>query len=234
MKKYFYLFLLTASLSVSAQNAQDIIDSLKKELQTNPDAKKTATIYSDLTWYYSNVSLDSALVYGGKAIQESRKLGDSTLIAQVYSDVGAVYFRKGDYQNSKKNYLTAYKIRKSRKDFAGLNKINANLATIYSKEGQKELALKSYLESIDYFEKTGNLEAVSLTKANVGYLFNEMRNYPKAMSYLKDAIAYQEKNDYKTGLCTSYLTLGNVYLRVKDTINALKSYNNCIKFSKQT
>jgi signal transduction histidine kinase len=234
MKKHFLLFLIIASYSASAQNAQDIIETLKKELKANPDAKKTATIYSDLTWYYSTVSIDSALSYGKKAIIESIKLGDSTLIAQVYSDVGAVYFRKGDYQNSKRNYLNAYKIRKNRKDFAGVNKINANLATIYNKEGQRNLALKSYLESIDYFEKTGNLDAVSLTKANVGYLFNEMRNYPKAMTYLKDAIAYQEKNNYKIGLCTSYLTLGNVYLRVKDTVNALKSYENCIKFSKQT
>ena len=104
MKKYFFFLIIIVSLSASAQNAQDIIDNLKKELKGNPDAKKTATIYSDLTWYYSTVSIDSALVYGNKAIEESRKLGDSTLIAQVFSDVGAVYFRKGDFQNSKENY----------------------------------------------------------------------------------------------------------------------------------
>lgn len=235
MKKYFYFFvLLTISLSAPAQNAQDIIDTLKKDLKTNPDAKKTATIYSDLTWYYSTVSIDSALHYGKKAVVESIKLGDSTLIAQVYSDVGAAYFRKGDYQNSKLNYLNAYKIRKAKNDFAGMAKVKANLANIYNKEGNKKLALKTYLESIDYFEKIGNFEAASYTKANVGYLFHETRNYPKAMRYLNEAIAYQEKNNLESGLCTSYLTLGNVYLREKDTVNALKFYNKCIQFSKKT
>lgn len=235
MKKQFYLLiLLIVSFSANSQNAQNIIDTLKKDLKTNPDAKKTATIYSDLTWYYSNVSLDSALYYGNKAVAASTKLGDSTLIAQVYSDVGAVYFRKGDYANSKLNYLNAYKIRKTKKDFVGMAKVKANLANIYNKEGNKKLALKTYLESIDYFEKTANYEAASYTKANVGYLFHETRNYPKSMKYLIEAITYQENNNLETGLCTSYLTLGNVYLRVKDTVNALKFYNKCIVFSKKT
>ena len=80
-----------------AQNAKDIIEGLQKELKANPDAKKTASIYSDLTWYYSKISIDSALHYGGKALFESKKLNDSTLMAQVYSDIGAVYFIKGDF-----------------------------------------------------------------------------------------------------------------------------------------
>ena len=234
MKKTIFLTLLFVPFLVLAQDANSIIQNLKTELKNHPDAKKTATIYSDLTWYYSNVSIDSALNYGKKAIIESIKLADSTLIAQVYSDVGAVYFRKGDYQNSKFNYLNAFKIRNAKNDFGGMAKINANLANIYNKEDNKKLALKTYLESIDYFEKTGNQVAASITKANIGYLFNEIRNYPKAMYYLKEAISYQESNNIETGLCTSYLTLGNVYLRVKDTINALKSYNKCIQFSKKT
>lgn len=44
----------------------------------------------------------------------------------------------------------------------------------------------------------------------------------------------KKKNNLESGLCTSYLTLGNVYLREKDTVNALKFYNKCIQFSKKT
>ena len=87
-----------------AQNAQDIIDGLKKDLKANPETKKVASIYSDLTWYYSKISIDSALHYDGEALSESKKLNDSTLMAQVYSDIGAVYFIKGDFVNSKLTY----------------------------------------------------------------------------------------------------------------------------------
>lgn len=233
LNKIFIILLFTPLLAFS-QNAQEKIDDLKKELKNNSDSKKIASIYSDLTWYYTNVSIDSALFYGEKAIENSVKSGDSTLIAQVYSDVAAAYYRKGDYQNSKVNYLKAYKIRNIRKDYSGMAKVKANLANIYNKEGNKDLALQSYLESIDYFEKTGNYNAASLTKANVGYLFHEIKNYPKAMSYLREAIDYQENNKLEDGLCTSYLTLGNVYLKMKDTSYAILSYQKSIFYSKKT
>lgn len=233
MKKILLILFFLNTIYSNAQNAQDLIDGLKKDLKANPDDKKRATIYSDLTWYYSNISLDSAMVYGKKAITASTQLKDSTLIAQVYSDVGAVYFRKGDYRNSKQNYLKSYSIRKLKNDFGGMAKVNGNLANIYNKEGNLELALKSYLETIDYFEKNNNQEVVAMTKANIGFLFQEIKNYPKAMKYLNEAISYQKKNKLDTGLCTSYLTLGNVYLKIKDTINALSYYEKSIISSKK-
>jgi len=216
-----------------AQNAQVLIDNLKSELQSVPDPKRTATIYSDLAWYYSNISTDSALFYGQKAIGESTKLKDSVLIAQINSDLGAVYFRRGDYDNSKTSYLTALKIRKQRKDNLGIAKVNLNMANILNKQNKKELALKYYLDGIDYFEKVNNSEIVSMAKANVGSLFVDMKNYSKARKYLQEAIVYQEANKQHEGLCTSYLSMGNVYLKTKDTLNAIKFYEKSIVSSKK-
>ena len=231
MKKYFYFFSwLIVSFSVNGQNAQNIIDSLKKELNANPDTKKTATIYSDLTWYYSTVSIDSALQYGNKAVIASTKLGDSTLIAQVYSDVGAVYFRKGDFQNSKENYLKAYKIRKARKDYRGLAKINNNLANIYEKNGQYKLAMTSFLDALQYFESINDDKNSHIIKGNIGLILLKLKNYPKAFTYINDVVAYQEENKAAVELCVSCLNLGNVYLRMNDTINALKQYNKSLKY----
>ncbi|MEC4004731.1 sensor histidine kinase [Flavobacterium sp. SUN052] len=234
MRKLLLFLVLFSSMFSHSQNAQDLIDNLKKELKNNPDAKKTATIYSDLTWYYANISTDSALVYGKKAIIESTKLKDSVVLAQVYSDLGAVYFRRADYKASKDSYLKGYQIRKIRNDKTGMAKIAANLANIYNKENKKTLALKSYLESVDYFQKTNNLEAAALTNANIGSLFMDLKNYSKSMSYTKKAIEYQEINNLDIGLSTSYLTLGNIYLRFKDTVNALKFYNKSIISSKKS
>jgi two-component system, NarL family, sensor kinase len=234
MKKTLLIIFTVLSCFANAQNANDIIANLKKELATNPDAKKRASIYSDLTWYYSNIATDSAIIYGNKAIQESKKLQDSVILAQVYSDLGAVYYRKSDYKTAKANYLTAYQIRKNRNDITGMARAAVNLANIYNKENKKTLALKSYLEAIDYFEKTNNFGIVAMTNANIGSLFLELKNYSKSMSYTKKAIQYQEENHIETDLTTSYLTMGNIYLKLKDTINALQFYNKSIVSSKKT
>lgn len=229
LKKLLFYTLFLLSLSTQAQNAQQLIDNLKSELATNPDAKKTASIYSDLTWYYSKVSVDSALVYGKKALESSKKLGDSTLLAQVYSDVGAVYFTKGDFQNSKLNYTTAYKIRKARNDIKGLAKINNNLANIYERTFQYKLAMQSFLDALTYFESINDQKNINTIKGNIGLVLFKLKNYPKAIGYLNDEINYEEANKNLEGLCVSCTNIGNVYLKMKDTVNALKYYNKALK-----
>ncbi|MGL2966513.1 tetratricopeptide repeat-containing sensor histidine kinase [Flavobacterium sp. XGLA_31] len=227
--KLLLIFLLLSLPNAFSQKAQDIIDGLKKELKANPDDRKTASIYSDLTWYYSKVAIDSALHYGGKAVVESKKLGDSTLLAQVYSDIGAVYFIKGDFLNSKLNYLTAYNIRKLRKDAKGLAKINNNLANIYEKTHQYKQAMSTFLEALEYFEAVKDEKNSSITKGNIGLILLKLKNYPKALQYINEVVVYQEKNGFTEELCVSCLNLGNVYLQMQDTVNALKFYDKSVK-----
>ena len=214
---------------VQTQNATAIIDKLKEELKTNPDKKRTAVIYSDLTWYYSNVSIDSALVNGAKAIQASQALGDSTLIAQVFSDVGAVYFRKGDFENSKLNYMKAYNIRKARNDYKGLAKINNNLGNIYEKTQQYKSAMTSFLEALEYLEAVNDQKTIHIVKGNIGLILLKIKNYEKAFSYISEVVNYQQINNSTEELCVSCLNLGNVYLQLKDTTNALKMYEKSIQ-----
>jgi signal transduction histidine kinase len=214
---------------VQAQNATAIIDKLNAELKTNPDKKRTAVIYSDLTWYYSTVCIDSALVNGAKAIQSSQALGDSTLIAQVFSDVGAVYFRKGDFENSKLNYLKAYNIRKARNDYKGLAKINNNLGNIYEKTQQYKLAMATFLEALEYLETVNDQKTIHIVKGNIGLILLKIKNYDKALSYISEVVNYQQINNSTEELCVSCLNLGNVYLQLKDTTNALKMYEKSIQ-----
>lgn len=228
-KFYKVLLLLLFPVFVQAQNATAIIEKLKEELKTNPDKKRTAVIYSDLTWYYSTVSIDSALVNGAKAIQASQTLGDSTLIAQVFSDVGAVYFRKGDFENSKLNYLKAYNIRKARNDKKGLAKINNNLGNIYEKTQQFKPAMVSFLEALEYFESINDQKNIHVIKGNVGLILLKIKNYDKAFSYISEVVNYQQINNSTEELCVSCLNLGNVYLQLKDTTNALKMYQKSIQ-----
>ena len=51
MKKITLFLIFLISCVNYGQNAQDIIDNLKKDLQNKPDDKKRATIYSDLSYY---------------------------------------------------------------------------------------------------------------------------------------------------------------------------------------
>ena len=226
-------FLILFSITLlNAQNSNSNIEKLKVDLSNNPSPRKEAAIFSDLTWYYSAISTDSALYYGDKAKQSAIVLSDSVLLAQVYSDIGAVYFRKGDFDNSKQNYLKAYAIRKMRNDAKGIAKINNNLANIYEKNQQYELAMSTLLEALAYFESTNDEKTINIIKGNIGLILFKTKNYKKAFVYINDVVNNQIRNNATEDLCISYLNLGNVYLELNDTVNALKMYEKSVKACK--
>ncbi len=228
LKKILYFGLLLWFHSLYSQDLNVKIAQLKSELHENPDDKKRASLYSDLTWYYASVSIDSALYYGKKAISESEKLNDINLLSQVYSDLGAVHFRNNDFKNAEKNYLKSYEIRKEQKNVAGIAKLNNNLASVYRNLFQYKKAMAMYLEGLKYFESTSDYKNINTTKANIGLLFMDLKDYNNATKYLQEAIDYFEKQEksieIKNKLCENYLNLGKVAHQTKDYTRAEKYY----------
>ncbi len=223
-----YVFIIFSFSFLYSQDIQNKITELKKELGENPDHKKRASLYSDLTWYYASVSIDSALHYGKKAISEAENLDDINLLAQIYSDLGAVHFRNNDFKNAEKNYLKSYKIRKDQKNVAGIAKLNNNLASVYRNLFQYKKAMAMYLEGLKYFENTSDYKNINTTKANIGLLFVDLKDYNNATKYLREAVDYFEKQEktieVKNKLCENYLNLGKVSHLTKDYIVAEKYY----------
>ena len=229
MSKKILCFLLLFPFFTNAQDVQAHINSLKTELKTQSNPERITAIYSDLTWDYVDISLDSALVYGQKSVSVAKKLNNPKLLSQSYSNLGAVYLRKENYKKSRENYLAAYKIRKANKDYEGMAKININLGNIYASKQEYVPATQSFLEAIRYFESIGNDTIVSMTKGNLGLIFQEMKNYPKAIKYLEESTEFLRKAKLDQGLCHTYLSLGDVYIELKDTLKGLNYYHKGLK-----
>ncbi len=224
LKKIVLFAFLCISFFSKAQNVQEIISGLKNDLKSNPNAKQTATIYSDLTWYYSNISIDSALVYGDKAIKSALILGDSTVIAQAYGDVSTVYLKKGDYKESLKYLNKVLEIRKARKDILGLAKVYSGIGLLYYNQNKYDLSMKNYLLALDYVNKTDDEKIKINIKNAMSALLLDLKDYKKALSYSNQAIAYYEKNNATSTLCPMYINNGNILIGLKDTLNALKMF----------
>lgn len=227
MKKYTIILILISCFSF-AQDLQQHIATLKKELKSKPNLERTTQIYSDLTWDYIDVSLDSALVYGEKALLFAQKTKKQELISQCYSNLGGVYLRKENFKKSEENYQKAIQIRTANKDFEGVAKAKINIGNVLASKQDYVPATKYFIEAIQYFDGK-NDTIVSLTKGNLGLIFFEMKNYPKAIKYLEESTDFLKKNDMKQGLCHTYLSLGDVYLDKKDTLKALNSYKTSLE-----
>ncbi|MCW1147357.1 tetratricopeptide repeat protein [Flavobacterium lacisediminis] len=227
MKKYAILLVLMSCFGF-AQDLQQHIATLKKELKSNPNLERTTQIFSDLTWDYIDVSLDSALVYGEKALLFAQKTKKHQLISQCYSNLGGVYLRKENFKKSEESYQKAIQIRTANKDFEGVAKAKINIGNVFASKQDYVPATKYFIQAIQYFEGK-NDTIVSLTKGNLGLIFFEMKNYAKAIKYLEESTDFLKKNDMKQGLCHTYLSLGDVYLDKKDTLKALNSYKTSLE-----
>ncbi|PXY47129.1 tetratricopeptide repeat-containing sensor histidine kinase [Flavobacterium hydrophilum] len=228
MKQAIFCFFLLLSVNLYSQDVQNVIKDLKSDLKAKPDLQKKAAIYSDLTWYYTDISIDSSIFYGKKALESARILKDEKLLSQVYSDLGAAYFRNGDFKKSKSNYLKGYSIRKKNKDFEGVAKININLASVLTSNQNYKEAVKSYLEAINYFEGRNDTIA-NITKSNLAIVFHEMKNNNKALLYQKEALYFLEKNNLQYNLADAYLTLGSIYSDLNDNKKAEFYFNKSLK-----
>ena len=217
-------------LNAFSQNTVELIDKLKIELKSSPDQKRTAMIFSELTWYYNDISSDSALAYGKKAIIITKKINDEKLLSQIYSDLGAVYFRKGSFKESKFNYLCALKLRSKNKDYDGVAKTNINLANILASNQNYTESINYYLKAITYFDKK-NDTINSQIKANVAMVFLEMKNLPEAKKFIIESIAFQKDSRNDEELLKSYLTLGNIFSEEKNYDQATYYYNLCLSIS---
>lgn len=221
-----FLLLLAFSAKTQAQSPKYIIDSLKVQLKSVQNEKDQIGIYSELTWYWAMVNLDSALDYGQRSLTLAEKQGDQKVIAQAHSDLGNAYNQRGEFAEAKAAYKKALEIRTALADSAGMAGSKSNLASIHQRLYQTDSAMMYYIEALNYYEKTGNDRYINFVKNNLGVLHEDMRNYPKALELYAEVAEYREKNQMIPDLAMLYNNMGNIY-------KALKEYDKSEEYLKK-
>ncbi len=233
----FTLLLLTllCCANAYAQNPLlDKIEELKTELNKDVSQTEKARIYGDLSWYYNSVNLDSAFHYGARALEMARALGDRKLIAQSLSDIGAIYFVKGDVDEALSHYEESLEIRSADEDAEGIASLNFKLGAAYYRKMDLEKSMEYYLKSLKFYEEKGDESVVANLYSNIAITYTALRNYPKALEFLKKAEDYFAKQNHGQQLSNTLLATGNVYLSIKDTLTGIDYYNRAVQIGKES
>lgn len=155
-------------------------------------------------------------------LKKSHDRNDSVLIARCIDQQGILLYNQGKYEQARTILL---------QEEPYLNKDTAwhALAGLYNNLGATYFKLAEYQQGTDYYERSIRASKVSsdttamvTTCINIGMNYNELGFYDLATEYLLKALplAQQKKLYYELGLC--YSVLGNTYLQLSDTDNALK------------
>lgn len=207
---------LLFSIYSFGQSPKYVLDSLKVQLKSAKTDQERIGIYSELTWYWAMVNLDSALSYGKESLALTQKVGDKKSIGQAYSDLGNAYNQKGQFAEAKEAYKNSLRIRTEIADSAGMAGSKSNLASVHQRLYQTDSAMMYYVQALDFYERTGNERYVNFLKNNLAVLHEDMRNFPTALKLYEEVAKYREENQMVYDLALVYNNMGNIYKAIKE------------------
>lgn len=222
-KGLFLCFLLTI-VSALIVNAE-VIDSLKQQYKIGDDTIK-AKILSDLCWEYRNISLDSAVNYGNRAINFCRKKNLKKPLAQALNDLGIIFTDKSEFEKALALFYESLSLRKQHKDSMGMASLYLKIGIVYQKQGVLQKALENQLKALSIYEPLKFTKGISYCLNNIALVHYNMGNNEMALEYHRKSYELKKQMNDEYGMAGSLVNIGNIYFEQKNfdlAIATLKS-----------
>jgi tetratricopeptide (TPR) repeat protein len=206
-------------------------DSLLARLDFVSGEEKTR-LFTDLSWAYWNISVDSSIMYGEKAVQTSFQLDDKRYEARAQLIAGIAYYYKGNYRKAN-GFLKKALVLCKRLDLVdGIGATYNMLALSYKYMGLMDSSIIWAKKTIDYrIQLDDSLKlAQAYDNLSATYLLKGM--YDSAIILSLRAIDVFEKIKEYSSLAIAYGNLGDIYIRVNDTTTAEKYFSKGLGVSK--
>jgi tetratricopeptide (TPR) repeat protein len=232
MLRYLIIYIFLAAFVSKGLQAQDVsrIPKLKTELASATNDSDRVDALSLLSFSYSIVNTDTALVYGERAMELSKKINYTKGIADSYNAIGWTYFRKGDYIKAEEYLKTALEKFRIIGNKAYIKVPLANLATLYSEKTEYDKSLTCLREVLKYDDELKDKKALGKDLYQVGRLYNLLRNYSTAREYFEKAYENAKSAGDEVQMSEAMMSIGNTYQFEGNQQAALKYYKDCLPY----
>lgn len=194
MKLLIIVFLLFFTGTRAFTQDSFIIDSMIAVYPTQSAEEKIFTL-KEICYQLHTSQTDSAIYYGKLAETEAFKLGDSTLIADVWNDMSIAYYYKGDNDESLRLNKNALRIRTKADDKIGMAGSLMKMGNAYYEQGFYSESLDANLRAIKIYEDLGALANAARLYNNVGNIYERTGDLDGAKKYFERSYKFIKENN---------------------------------------
>lgn len=214
----------------SLNNAK--IDSLEALLQSKVVDTNKVTILKELCWLNARDSPDRALEYGNRGLQLAQNINFKKGVADCLNNIGIVYQKLGNYEESRRRYLEALDIREELNDQNGMASCIGNIGITFSSLGNYDKALEYHFDALKIKESIeANLDGIARTLGHIGFVYTHKGDYEKAIEYLLKALKMRQDLDNRRSEIACLHNLGILYERLGNYEDALECYDKALELS---
>jgi len=225
---YTLLFLFFLWLGNDLQAQRNKIDSLLQLLPQKKDSGRVKVILN-LANSYRRVSLDSAIYYATKALEESRKIKHLKYEYNAVYKLGDYFRELGDFDRSLKNLELCLKIGEEMDDSIGIAQTCNSIGNTYQRSGDFRKALASFQRSLTIKEKFNDKNGMANTYINIGNLYDHMSIYDKSEEYILKGVKLKQEMGDKHGVAGALNNLSIIYTRTKRVKKSIKTLELILK-----
>lgn len=247
--------LLKAELSNTkkpAQQAEVLLQLLKKYVTTKGTDYQVylEQLYHLARTLNSNKYLSYAKLLEGKleyfrenyavsliALQEALTLfqgEDQDKIPDIYSNIGHIYERQGNYPEALKNHKTALEQYEQRADKQGIGICLANIGNIYLRQGNYPAALQNSLVALKVFEEIEYKKGIGECYNDIGLVHLNQNNYSEAQKNFETALKFREEANDTLNVAGCFINIGIIQSHQQHYADALKSYSAALNIFEKT
>ena len=184
-----------------------------------------------------------AMSYFLKCLTIEEKRGDINRMADIYTDLGSVYYYLEVFDRSLDYNQRALNIYNRQNDTTGIAKALSQLGTLHSsrefcEKRSKEEKLIDFQTALDFYNKSielwtlmGDQGGVAKDNQNIAAVYNKLEKPDIALTYVLKALDHFRKVDDTEGVLSTLYTLGKTYYRLGEYGKSIEAFKESEKLS---
>lgn len=168
-------------------------DSIVFPSDAHIDSVDVNVYYYIAEWYYGDGQYSQATAYCSRAAEACSDKVDDNSKGDVYSLLGAAYFRLGEFDKAADALHVCYEIDSKSGDYDQLSSTLNNIASIFVAAGKPQEAEKYILEAIAANSLTQNMARRAVLFGTASEMYRGMGDEEQSLSYARRALEIERE-----------------------------------------